>query len=178
MTTTVSASCSASSRKCVVRTTVTPSERSSRMISQVPRLACGSIPEVGSSRKTSSGRPTRASASDRRCCCPPESRLTAVRLTCANPTVWSRSAGEWGGAGGAGGGGGGGGWGGVGGGGGGGGGGGAGGGGGGGGGGVGGRGGGGGRVRRRGGPRPAPRLGGAAGAGDPPGRRVGRGRDV
>ena len=44
ITTTVSASCSASSRKCVVSTTLTPSARSRRISSQVARRACGSMP--------------------------------------------------------------------------------------------------------------------------------------
>ena len=67
----------------MVSTTLTPSARSFRMSSQVARRACGSMPAVGSSRKTSSGRPTSASASDSRCCCPPDSRLTAVPATSA-----------------------------------------------------------------------------------------------
>ena len=37
-------------------------------------LACASIPAVGSSRNTSSGRPTKAQASASRCCRPPDSR--------------------------------------------------------------------------------------------------------
>ena len=41
--------------------------------------ACGSSPAVGSSTKTSSGRPTTAIARPRRCCWPPESRRYGVR---------------------------------------------------------------------------------------------------
>ena len=80
MITTWSDSRSASSMKCVVRITLTPSARSARIRSQVACLACGSMPAVGSSRKTSSGRPITAAASDSRCCCPPDSRLYGVRF--------------------------------------------------------------------------------------------------
>ena len=46
------------------------------MTSQTWRRACGSRPVVGSSRKRISGSPTSATASERRCFCPPESLRT------------------------------------------------------------------------------------------------------
>ena len=45
------------------------------------RRPSGSTPAVGSSRNTTSGRPTRASARDSRCCSPPDSRRHGVRAT-------------------------------------------------------------------------------------------------
>ncbi|SKV96407.1 Protein of uncharacterised function (DUF1602) [Mycobacteroides abscessus subsp. abscessus] len=45
------------------------------------------MPAVGSSRKTSSGRPTSAHASARRCCCPPDSRRYGVRAASVRPSV-------------------------------------------------------------------------------------------
>ena len=72
--------------KCVVKMMLTPAARSCVISSQVACLACGSIPAVGSSRKTSSGRPMTAAASDSRCCWPPDSRLYGVRATAVRPT--------------------------------------------------------------------------------------------
>ncbi len=69
-----SASSSASARWWVVSTTVTPSRRSASINSHTTIRAWASIPAVGSSRNTSSGRPTTAQASARRCCWPPDSR--------------------------------------------------------------------------------------------------------
>src|SRR5947208_3323129 len=46
--------------KWVVRMMLTPAERSCPISSQVACLACGSMPAVGSSRNTSSGRPVTA----------------------------------------------------------------------------------------------------------------------
>ena len=81
-----SARCSASSMWWVVSTTVTPSARSSSSISHVVRRAWGSMPAVGSSTNTSSGRPTSAIARPRRCCWPPESRRYGVRPQSASPS--------------------------------------------------------------------------------------------
>ena len=72
--------------KWVVKMMLTPAERSCPISSQVACLACGSMPAVGSSRNTSSGRPMTAAASDSRCCCPPDSRLYGVRATAVRPT--------------------------------------------------------------------------------------------
>jgi hypothetical protein len=44
------------------------------------------MPAVGSSRKTSSGRPTSAIASDSRCCSPPERRRNRVRSNFRSPS--------------------------------------------------------------------------------------------
>ena len=83
--TTWSASASASSIRCVVSSTATPSRRSASTSSHTRRRPCGSSPAVGSSRNTSSGRPTIAQASASRCCWPPESRLYGVRAQPPQP---------------------------------------------------------------------------------------------
>ena len=80
MMTTRSASRSASASSWVVRTTQTP--RSAEVGDDAPGRPVrpsGSTPAVGSSRKTTSGLPTRARASDSRCCSPPDSRRHGVR---------------------------------------------------------------------------------------------------
>ncbi len=81
MITTRSARRSASSSSWVVSNTHTPAARRSAM---TPRMICrpwGSTPAVGSSRNTTSGRPIRARARERRCCSPPDSRRQGVRAT-------------------------------------------------------------------------------------------------
>ncbi len=88
-TTTSSASRSASSIRCVVSTTAAPPSRTSAMRSHTASRACGSSPALGSSRNTTSGRPTIAQASASRWRWPPESRRTAVP---AKPSTPSRSA--------------------------------------------------------------------------------------
>ena len=66
--------------------------------SQVACRACGSRPAVGSSRKTSSGRPTTAMASASRCCWPPDSRRYACVRRAARPEpLDQRAAGRAGG---------------------------------------------------------------------------------
>ena len=70
----------------MVSTVVTPSSLSSSSSSQVSRRACGSIPAVGSSTKSSSGRPTSAIARHSRCCCPPDSRRYGVRPQSSRPS--------------------------------------------------------------------------------------------
>src|SRR5207245_7429821 len=75
-----SASRSASSIKCVVNKMVARLCFNSRIISQVASRACGSIPEVGSSRKTMIGLPTSATASASLLFCPPESLRHLVLL--------------------------------------------------------------------------------------------------
>ena len=62
MIATRSQSRSASSIRCVVRKTVLPRSRMPRTRSQIARRACGSSPVVSSSRKTTSGSLTSASA--------------------------------------------------------------------------------------------------------------------
>ena len=84
-TTTWSARSSASSIRCVVSTTATPSSRSSRTRSQTACRVCGSMPALGSSRNTTSGRPTIAAASASRWRWPPESRRTVVPANDAEP---------------------------------------------------------------------------------------------
>ena len=81
MITTWSASSSASSSRWVVSRIVTPSALAARNRSQTRCRACGSSPAVGSSRNSSSGRPTSAIARLSRCTCPPDSRRTGVRAT-------------------------------------------------------------------------------------------------
>ena len=61
----------ASSIEWVTSRTVTPSARRSRTICQTSRRARGSRPVVSSSRIATRGRPTRASAIESRCFCPP-----------------------------------------------------------------------------------------------------------
>ena len=67
-----SASCSASSRYCVVRKTVVPSSLSARTSRHSAARLVGSSPVVGSSRKSTGGRCTSASARSRRRRMPPE----------------------------------------------------------------------------------------------------------
>ena len=84
-TTTWSARRSTSSMRCVVRTIVVPSSTSARTRSWKARRPRASRPAVGSSRKASRGRPTRAAAVFTRCCSPPESRLMVVRVDGSMP---------------------------------------------------------------------------------------------
>ena len=81
-----SASASTSPGSWVVRRMVRPSLRSDAMTERVSRRAAGSNPAVGSSRINTSGSPTRASASDRRCRSPPDRRRTRVPATSPRPT--------------------------------------------------------------------------------------------
>lgn len=67
-----SASCSASSRYCVVRRTVVPRAARSRTTCHTSMRACGSSPVVGSSRNTIGGLPMRLIAMSRRRRMPPE----------------------------------------------------------------------------------------------------------
>ena len=85
MITSRSASSSASVSWWVVSTTVTPSRRSASINSHTTSRACASMPAVGSSRNTSSGRPTTAQASASRCCWPPDSRRYVVRAASVRP---------------------------------------------------------------------------------------------
>ena len=91
-----SASTSASSRYCVVRKTVTPSSRASRSTSAHSALRlCGSRPVVGSSRKSTRGPCSSASARSRRRFMPPEypptlrpaASLSPTRSSSASPRV-------------------------------------------------------------------------------------------
>ena len=68
-----------------------PAARSAAMRSRVACLAAGSMPAVGSSRTSSSGRPMSASASPSRCFSPPERRRYRVVAERARSTA-SRSA--------------------------------------------------------------------------------------
>ena len=88
MITTRSATRSASSRSWVVSTHGTRPSRAQVGDDLADELApCGSTPAVGSSRNATSGRPTRASASDSRCCSPPDSwrQVRAVGGRSARP---------------------------------------------------------------------------------------------
>ena len=67
-----SASCSASSRYCVVSRMVVPRPASSRIVCQTSSRDCGSSPVVGSSRKSTGGSPMRLIAMSRRRRMPPE----------------------------------------------------------------------------------------------------------
>ena len=71
MTVISSASASASSRYCVVSSTVAPSRTRPRTTSQTSSRLAGSRPVVGSSRKTTDGRPTRLAARSSRRRIPP-----------------------------------------------------------------------------------------------------------
>ncbi len=89
-----SARASTSARSWVVSRIVRPSPRSDPMSSRVSRRAAGSIPAVGSSRSSTSGSPTRASASERRCRSPPDRRRTRVPATSPRPTCSMSSSGR------------------------------------------------------------------------------------
>jgi hypothetical protein len=80
-----SQSSSASSMKWVTSTTVAPSSLTRRTRSQVARRACGSSPVVSSSKNTTSGRLTRASAMNSRCCSPPDSLANGRRHSPSSP---------------------------------------------------------------------------------------------
>ncbi len=67
-----SASASASSRYCVVSSTVEPSLTSDRTTSHMSSRLAGSSPVVGSSRKITGGLPTREAARSSRRRMPPE----------------------------------------------------------------------------------------------------------
>lgn len=67
-----SASCSASSRFCVVSRIVVPPSASSSTVFQTSSRASGSSPVVGSSRKMTAGVPTRLIAMSSRRAIPPE----------------------------------------------------------------------------------------------------------
>src|SRR5205085_2871400 len=79
---------SASSRYCVVSSSVVPSFTSSRMMSHISRRLLGSRPVVGSSRNRICGRPTRLAPRSRRRRIPPD-YVFAVR--CAAPLSSNRS---------------------------------------------------------------------------------------
>ena len=76
MTQMLSASRSASSRYCVVSSTVVPSPTRVVMMSHMPRRLRGSSPVVGSSRNRTFGRVTRAPARSMRRRMPPENPFT------------------------------------------------------------------------------------------------------
>ena len=87
-----SASRSASSRSCVVSRIVVPSRSESRCTRWWnSRRASGSKPAVGSSRNSSSGRPTIPIATSRRRRWPPESVTIFWSASSARPTISSRS---------------------------------------------------------------------------------------
>src|SRR3984957_2940074 len=95
-TTRVSASRSASSRYWVVSRTVVPPPTSCSIPSHRSLRLCGSSPVVGSSRKSTVGRATRAAARSRRRRIPPEYVFkvrspASARLNCANSS-WARPA--------------------------------------------------------------------------------------
>ena len=70
--------------------TVLPSSCSERTVSHAWRRAAGSKPVVGSSRKTSSGSPTSASAKSSRRCWPPDSVTRALRRRRLQPAQRDR----------------------------------------------------------------------------------------
>jgi len=86
-----SQSSSTSSMKWLTSTTVTPLSLTWPIRSQVARLAPGSRPAVSSSRNTTSGSPTRASAMNSRCFCPPDSLPNLVSAFPASPQRSSSS---------------------------------------------------------------------------------------
>ena len=82
---------SASPSSWVVRTTHTPRSFNPATTARTAMRPSGSTPAVGSSRKATSGRPTRARASESRCCSPPERWRQGVPATARNPTRSSSS---------------------------------------------------------------------------------------
>ena len=76
---------SASVSSCVVSTTQTPCSLSPATTARMVSRPSGSTPAVGSSRKATSGRPTRARARERRCCSPPERWRHGVAATAPQP---------------------------------------------------------------------------------------------
>mmetsp|Transcript_39672 Transcript_39672/g.125249 ORF Transcript_39672/g.125249 Transcript_39672/m.125249 type:complete len:225 (+) Transcript_39672:423-1097(+) len=80
-----SARSSASSRKCVVSTTVRPC-RCSRSSAQMARRECGSMPEVGSSRKRVREPPSSATARHSLRFWPPESAPARTLARSCSPT--------------------------------------------------------------------------------------------
>ena len=87
--------CSASSMPWVVSTTVVAAV--AQLADHRPRgraRRAGPCPAVGSSRKTSFGLPTSASASDSRCCWPPDMRRTSVWRESSSPTSRSSRSGS------------------------------------------------------------------------------------
>mmetsp|Transcript_15258 Transcript_15258/g.32477 ORF Transcript_15258/g.32477 Transcript_15258/m.32477 type:complete len:285 (+) Transcript_15258:1877-2731(+) len=85
-----SASSSASSRKCVVRMMVLPS-LCARSSCQMARRECGSMPEVGSSRKMLRESPMSEMAKQSLRFCPPESCHASASARCVRPTLESIS---------------------------------------------------------------------------------------
>ena len=85
-----SASISASSRKCVVRTSVRPS-RWARSSCQIERRECGSIPEVGSSRKRVEEPPMSEIARQSFRFWPPERTADLTWARSLSITIWRRA---------------------------------------------------------------------------------------
>ena len=85
------ASWSASSRYCVVSSSVVPSATSSRTMSHMSARALGSRPVVGSSRNRTAGWPIRLAARSRRRRMPPEYVLTALAAASVRPKRASSS---------------------------------------------------------------------------------------
>ncbi len=92
MTAMRSASWSASSRYCVVRSTVEPLATRSRMVSHICPRVRGSSPVVGSSRKMSGGCAMRDAARSRRRRMPPEKFLRGRFAASVRPNRSSSSA--------------------------------------------------------------------------------------
>ena len=93
MTAIRSASWSASSRYCVVSSTVQPSATSSRMVSHIWPRVRGSRPVVGSSRKISGGRVIRLAARSSRRRMPPENCAIGLSAASSRPNCSSSSLG-------------------------------------------------------------------------------------
>ena len=91
MTAIRSASWSASSRYCVVSSTVQPWATSSRMVSHIWPRVRGSRPVVGSSRKISGGRVIRLAARSSRRRMPPENCEIGLSAASSRPNRPSRS---------------------------------------------------------------------------------------
>ena len=80
----------------MANTTVSPRSVSARIASQNSVRDCTSMPAVGSSSTSSSGRGSRARAKRTRCCCPPEHLATFRRANDAAPARSSASStGRW-----------------------------------------------------------------------------------
>ena len=83
-------SVSASGRMCELKKTVRPSSRSRRIRARTSRRPSGSSPDIGSSRKTTSGSLISACASPTRWIMPFENLRSCIRRSAPSPTSSSR----------------------------------------------------------------------------------------
>ena len=84
---------SASAMSCDASRTVVPSCERPRMMSRITSRPSISTPDVGSSRKITSGLAASASAKDNRCCSPPDNLRHVLLDRAPRPTNWMSSEG-------------------------------------------------------------------------------------